>query len=31
MEQMVTGTGIWNFVVTVNNAPVALLELKSLG
>lgn len=28
MEQMVTGTGIWNFVVMVNNAPVALLELE---
>lgn len=32
MEQMVTGTGIWNFVVSVNNVPVALLELeKSYG
>lgn len=32
MEQMVTGTGIWNFVITIDNAPVALLEMeKSYG
>lgn len=28
MEQMVSGTGIWNFVVTINNHPVALLEME---
>lgn len=32
LEQMLTGTGIWNFVVSVNNAPIALLEMeKSYG